>query len=68
VLKSQWILTYGLPMEPVFCLAIPFFLNSVFERKVGGRRFAALWGFCLAGGAGFYFIKIYPQVFGFFQP
>jgi hypothetical protein len=68
LLKSQWILSYGLSMEPVFCLAIPFLLHSLFQAKVGGRKFAAVWGFCLAAAAGFYFVKIHSQVFGFFQP
>jgi dolichyl-phosphate-mannose-protein mannosyltransferase len=68
LLKSQWILSYGLPMEPVFCLAIPFILVSLFQAKAGGRKFAAIWGFCLAAANGFYFLKIYPQVFGYFQP
>lgn len=67
-LKSQWILSYGLAMEPVFCLAIPFLLWSLFSNKTGGRKFAAIWGFCLAAAALFYFIKIHSQVMGFFQP
>lgn len=68
LLKSQWILSYGLPMEPVFCLAIPLLLGSLFKVKAGGRQFAAAWGFSLAAAAGFYFAKIHSQVFGFFQP
>ncbi len=68
LLKSQWILSYGLSMEPVFCLAIPFLLNGLFQAKAGGRKFAAVWGFCLVAAAGFYFVKVYPQVFGYFQP
>ncbi|HKY63391.1 MAG TPA: glycosyltransferase family 39 protein [bacterium] len=65
LLKSQWILSYGLPMEPVFCLAIPCLLGALFRAK--GRRFAAVWGFCLAAAAGFYFFKVHAQVFGYFQ-
>ena len=67
LLKSQWILSYGLPMEPVFCLAIPFLLHKQFQAKPGGRKFAALWGFCLALAGIFYFAKIHSQVFGHFQ-
>lgn len=68
VLKSQWILSYGLPMEPVFCLAIPYLLHALFQAKPGGRIFAGIWGFCLVAAAGFYFFKVHSQVFGYFQP
>jgi len=62
--KEQQILTYALPMEPIYCLSIPYFLG----RWLKNPGYFRIWGLCLATASLFFLWKSYSLVLGFQAP
>lgn len=62
--KEQTILSYALPMVPLFCLNIAYALSLA----VKPARFYRVWGACLAVASLAFFYKALHQVLGSFIP
>lgn len=62
--KDQTILSYALPMVPVFCLIVPYTL-SLYAKKMPHYR---LWAICIATASSVFFWKAFPEILGSFIP
>ena len=65
--KSQTILTYALPMEPILCLNSAYALELLSRKSSKPGRFFAVWASVFALAAGFFFWKVLPEVLGGFH-
>ncbi len=63
-LKGQTIVTYALPMVPIFCLNTAYALSLGLQRPLHYR----LWGACLAAASLLFFWQLFPAVLGSFIP
>jgi dolichyl-phosphate-mannose-protein mannosyltransferase len=64
IFKKQTILSYGLPMEPIFCLATAMGINELASHAKNPRWAQALWIFCLGTASTLYFWSAWQQVKG----
>ncbi|MDL1872104.1 phospholipid carrier-dependent glycosyltransferase [Deltaproteobacteria bacterium PRO3] len=64
IFKEQTILSYALPMVPVFCLNIAYALSLA----VRPTAYYRVWALCLGTASGIFFYKAFPEVWGTFLP
>lgn len=64
VFKSQTILYYGLPMEPIFCLTIPIVLSELSKKVAKPGTFFNVWTAALLTASLLYFLKHFAVLQG----
>jgi len=66
IFKKQTILTYGLLLEPMFCIATPALLQAFSAKLKKVPNLFWIWSLILVLGSGYYFWRVFPEVFGQF--
>jgi 4-amino-4-deoxy-L-arabinose transferase-like glycosyltransferase len=62
--KKQTVLTYGLTMEPIFCLATAMVIKELSEHSKKPKWTNAAWIFCLGTASTLFFWSVWTQVGG----
>lgn len=64
VFKKQTLLSYALPMEPIFCLATALAVKELADHSKNPKWAYRLWGFCIGIASTVFFLSSWQQVYG----